>query len=111
MSNRYVFRRIDARVKVFMEYGSAEKGCVPVRAPNYLVMNCFWVSVKYKEKGYDKDLLKQEINDAKAQGIGGLMTAVGTKKFHFMSHTKWLLKQGFETVKPLLPVLVFLLRS
>lgn len=36
------------------------------------------------------------VDDAIAQKKYGLVTVVGTKKFHFMSDTKWLLKQGFE---------------
>lgn len=98
-SNGYIFRRIDARAKVFMEYGPAEKGWVPVTAPNYLLVNCFWISGKYKGNGYGKELLAKAMEDAKAQGRDGLVTVVGTKKFHFMSDTKWLLKQGFETVQ------------
>ena len=99
--NGYVFRRIDARAKVFIEYGPAENGWVPVNAPNYLLVNCFWVSGKYKGNGYGKELLRLTIEDAKSQGNDGLVTVVGTKKFHFMSDTKWLLKQGFETVEKL----------
>jgi GNAT superfamily N-acetyltransferase len=99
--NGYVFRRIDARAKVFIEYGPAENGWVPVNAPNYLLVNCFWVSGKYKGSGYGKELLRFAIEDAKSQGKEGLVTVVGTKKFHFMSDTKWLLKQGFETVEDL----------
>jgi GNAT superfamily N-acetyltransferase len=95
--NGYVFRRIDARAKVFIEYGPAEKGWIPIDAPNYLLINCFWVSGQYKGKGYGKELLRLAIEDAKSQGKDGLVTVVGTKKFHFMSDTKWLLKQGFET--------------
>jgi len=95
--NGYVFRRIDARAKVFIEYGPAEKGWVPVDAPNYLLINCFWVSGQYKGQGYGKELLRLALEDAKKQGKNGLITVVGTKKFHFMSDTKWLLKQGFET--------------
>ncbi len=94
--NGYVFRRIDARAKVFIEYGPAEKGWVPVDALNYLLVNCFWVSGQYKGKGYGKALLQSAIDDARNQGKNGLVTVVGTKKFHFMSDTKWLLKQGFE---------------
>ena len=93
----YVFRRIDARAKVFMEYGPAENGWVPVDAPNYFLMNCFWVSGQYKGRGYGKELLRLAIEDANSQGKDGLVTVVGTSKFHFMSDTKWLLKQGFET--------------
>ena len=91
----YVFRRIEARAKVFIEYGPAEKAWVPVDAPNYLMVNCFWVSGKYKGSGYGKALLETAIEDAKNQGKSGLVTVVGTKKYHFMSDTKWLLKQGF----------------
>lgn len=93
--NRYVFRRIDARAKVFIEYSPAEKGWVPVSAPNYLLINCFWVSGQYKGQGYGKALLQLAIHDAKSGGKEGLVTVVGTSKFHFMSDTKWLLRQGF----------------
>ena len=94
--NGYVFRRIDARAKVFIEYGPAEKGWAPVDASNYLLVNCFWVSGKYKGHGYGKKLLQKAFDDAKNQRKNGLVTVVGTKKFHFMSDTKWLLRQGFE---------------
>lgn len=97
-NNGYVFRRIDARAKVFMEYVSAEKGWVPIDAPNYLLINCFWVSGQYKGKGYAKELLRLAVEDAKLQGKEGIVTVVGTKKFHFMSDTKWLLRQGFIEV-------------
>lgn len=99
--NGYVFRRIDARAKVFIEYGPAEKGWVPVDAPNYLLINCFWVSGQYKGKGYGKELLRLAFEDAKSQGKDGLVTVAGTKKYHFMSDTKWLLKQGFEIAENL----------
>lgn len=99
--NGYVFRRLDARAKVFIEYAPAERAWIPVDAPNYLMINCFWVSGQYKGKGHAKALLKSAIDDAKAQGKSGLVTVVGTKKFHFMSDTKWLLGQGFETAEKL----------
>jgi len=99
--NGYIFRRIDARAKVFIEYVPAEKGWAPVDAPNYLLINCFWVSGQYKGQGYGKELLRLVLEDAKNQGKDGLVTVVGTSKFHFMSDTKWLLKQGFETCEKL----------
>jgi len=98
-NNGYVFRRIDQRAKVFIEYGPAENAWIPITAPNYLNINCFWVSGKYKKHGYGKELLKTAIEDAKKQGKEGLVAVVGTKKFHFMSDTKWFLKQGFEEVE------------
>jgi GNAT superfamily N-acetyltransferase len=99
--NGYVFRRIDARAKVFIEYGPAENGWVPIEAPNYLLINCLWVSGQYKGQGYAKELLRLAIEDAEVQGKDGLVTVVGTSKFHFMSDTKWLLRQGFETCEKL----------
>lgn len=99
--NGYVFRRLDARAKVFIEYVPAEKAWVPVDAPGYLMINCFWVSGQYKGHGHAKALLQSAIDDAKAQSKNGLVTVVGTKKFHFMSDTKWLLSQGFETIERL----------
>jgi GNAT superfamily N-acetyltransferase len=97
--NGYVFRRLDARAKVFIEYGPAEKAWVPVTAPGYFMVNCFWVSGQYKGKGYGKELLRLALEDAKQQGKNGLVTVTGVKKFHFMSDAKWLLRQGFEPVQ------------
>lgn len=99
--NGYVFRRIDVRAKVFIEYGPAEKGWVPIDALNYILINCFWVSGQYKGQGYGKELIRLALDDARNQGKDGLVTVVGTNKFHFMSDTKWLLKQGFETCEKL----------
>jgi len=94
--NGYVFRRLDERAKVFIEYGPAEKAWIPVTAPNYNMIGCFWVSGKYKKNGHGKALLNEAIESALTQGKDGLVTVVGTKKFHFMSDTKWFLKQGFK---------------
>ena len=41
------------------------------------------------------------IEDAKKQQKNGLITVAGTKKNHFMSDTKWLLKHGFEEIERL----------
>ena len=100
--NGYVFRRLDERAKVFIEYGPAEKAWVPVTAPNYMMIGCFWVSGKYKKNGHGKALLQEAIETAKSQGKDGLVTVVGTKKFHFMSDTKWLLRQGFNVCENIL---------
>lgn len=94
-SNGHSFRRLDERAKVFMEYSPAETAWVPVTAPDYIMIGCFWVSGKYKGHGHGKALLKQAVEEGTQQGKAGLATVVGKKKFHFMSDTKWLLKQGF----------------
>lgn len=100
-ANGYVFRRLDARAKVFIEYVPAEYAWLPVTAPDYLMINCFWVSGQYKGQGHGYNLLQSVIEDAKKQRKNGLVTVVGTKKYHFMSDTRWLLKHGFKEIERL----------
>jgi hypothetical protein len=94
-NNGYVFRRLDARAKVFIEYGPAEMAWIPIQANKYFNINCFWVSGRYKKNGLGKALLASAYDDAVEQGKSGLVTVVGTKKFHFMSDTKCFFKQVF----------------
>lgn len=81
--NGYIFRRLDARAKVFIEYVPAEKAWIPVDASNYLMINCFWVSGQYKGNGHAKALLQSAIEDAKTQGKNGLVTGCWNKKVSF----------------------------
>lgn len=97
----YVFRRLDERAKVFIEYGPAEHAWIPVTAPGYLMLGCFWVSGKYKGQGYGKALLQEVVETAEREGRSGLVTVVGTKKYHFMSDTAWLIRQGFKVSETL----------
>ena len=96
--NGYVFRRLDERAKVFIEYGPAENAWIPVTAPEFMMIGCFWVSGKYKGQGHGKALLQQAIADAEKNKKLGLVTVAGTRKLHFMSDTNWLLGQGFDVV-------------
>ncbi len=99
--NGYSFHRLNARAKVFIEYCDAENAWVPIMAPKYIFIGCMWVSGKYKGNGYAKALLKKAEDDAKKHKKDGLVTIVGTKKFHFMNDAKWLLRQGFDEVEKL----------
>lgn len=97
----YVLQRLDERAKVFIEYGPAETAWVPVTAPNYLLLGCFWVSGRYKGQGHGKALMQEVVNAARRQKKNGVLAVVGTRKFHFMSDTAWLLGQGFTVVESL----------
>ena len=92
----YVFKKLDVRGKVFIEYCPAEKGWLPIKADNYMLINCFWVSGKYKKQGYGKALLQEAINDAKEKNMNGLVAVSSVKKQPFMSDPKFFKKQGFE---------------
>lgn len=94
----FVFRRLDARAKVFIEYGPSENAWAPLEAENYLLIQCFWVAGSYKGKGNAKTLLSFALEDAKNQNKDGVIIITGIKKFHFLSDRKWFLKNGFEEV-------------
>jgi N-acetylglutamate synthase-like GNAT family acetyltransferase len=90
----YVFKKYDARHKVFIEYCSSEIAWLPITAPNYMVINCFWVAGKYAGNGYGKKLLEECIQDAKSKD--GIVLLTSTKKLPYLSDKKFFLKQGFE---------------
>lgn len=90
----YVFKKMDVRGKVFIEYVPAEKGWIPILAPDYMLINCFWVSGRYKGNGNGKALYLECEKDAK--GKSGIVVVVATKKQPFMSEKKFFQKQGFE---------------
>ena len=64
----HVFRKLDEKGKVFIEYAPLETAWVPVHGDNYLYIYCLWVSGSFKGKGYAKSLIEYCINDAKEKG-------------------------------------------
>ncbi|HEX2953081.1 MAG TPA: GNAT family N-acetyltransferase, partial [Bacillota bacterium] len=62
-----VFKRLDARGKVFIEYIPAENAWCPIIADGYIFINCLWVSGQFKGQGYADKLLEECMNDAKQQ--------------------------------------------
>lgn len=94
--NGLVFKRLDARGKVFIEYMPAEKAWVPVKADGYMFINCFWVSGQFKGKGYADKLLAECIKDAKPKGKKGLVINSADKKRPFLSDPEFLKHKGFK---------------
>lgn len=90
-----VFKRLDARGKVFIEYIPAEKAWCPIHADGYMHINCFWVSGQFKGQGYGSRLLEECITDAKAKGKRGLTVVASPKKLPFLSDGAYLKKKGF----------------
>lgn len=91
-----VFKRLDARGKVFIEYIPAENAWCPIEAEGYIFINCFWVSGQFKGLGYANKLLEDCINDAKAQNKKGLVILSSVKKMPFLSDPKYLKYKGFK---------------
>lgn len=96
MQDGYVFTKLDARAKVFIEYCPTEIAYLPVDVANFVAINCFWVSGQYKGKGYAKELLNQCIHESKEKGKEGIVVLCSDKKRPFMSDKKFFLHNGFE---------------
>ena len=92
-----VFRRLDARGKVFIEYIPAEKAWYPILADGYMHIDCFWVSGQFKGQGYANQLLSQCIEDARSQGKHGLTVLSSSKKKPYLSDPDYLKYKGFLT--------------
>lgn len=96
LDNGFVFHKLDVRGKVFIEYTPAEYSWQPIKADNCMMINCFWVSGQYKEKGYGKQLLQKCIADS--TGKNGIIAIVSKNKMPFLSDKKFFLANGFKTV-------------
>lgn len=91
-----IFKKLDVRGKVFIEYIPAENAWSPIEASGYMFINCFWVSGQFKGQGYSNKLLEACISDAKLQGKKGLVILSSKKKMPFLSDPKYLQYKGFE---------------
>ena len=98
MIEGHIFRKLDAKGKVFIEYAPLEKAWVPVNGDNYFYIYCLWVSGSFKGKGYGRSLLEYCINDAKEQGKSGVCILTSKKKKPFLAEKKFLMHFGFEVV-------------
>lgn len=98
MEEGLVFYRLDERAKVFIEYLPAEMAWVPIHAPNYMYINCLWVSGRYKDQGFAKQMLDYCREDAINRGMDGIVHMVGKKKYPFLSEKGFFKHMGFEVV-------------
>jgi ribosomal protein S18 acetylase RimI-like enzyme len=98
-----VFTKLDQRGKVFIEYIPAEKAWCPIEAPDYMYINCFWVSGQFKGQGYANQLLTLCMSDAKAKGKRGLCVLSSKKKMTFLSDPDYLKHKGFRVADTAAP--------
>lgn len=94
----HIFRKLDDRGKVFIEYAPLEKAWVPVIGDNFMHIYCLWVSGKFTGSGYGKQLLQSCIDDAKKQCKSGVCIVSSKKKKPYFCDKKFLVKQGFVCV-------------
>ncbi|MBB6480040.1 GNAT family N-acetyltransferase [Spirochaeta isovalerica] len=90
------FLKADVRGKVFIEYSPAEISLFPVEADGFAVIQCFWVSGRYKGHGLGRKLYDQFEEDCRNAGYKGIAAVVGKTKKPFMVDKKVLIHFGFE---------------
>ena len=94
----HVFRKLDAKATVFVEYAPLEAAWVPIVGDNYIYIYCLWVLGDYKGKGYGKALMEYCLNDAGKMGRSGVCMLGSTKQKAWLSDQSFAKKFGFETV-------------
>ncbi len=90
------FLKADLRGKVFIEYSPAEISIFPVEAQGYALIQCFWVSGRYKGHGIGRKLYDRCEKDCRKAGYKGIVAVTSTKKRPFMVDKKVLTHFGFH---------------
>ena len=94
----HVFRKLDAKGVVFIEYAPLETAWVPVKGDNFFYIYCLWAAGEFKGKGYGRQLMEYCLEDARAKGKSGVCMLGAEKQKAWLSDQSFAEKYGFETV-------------
>ena len=94
----HVFRKLDEKGKVFIEYAPLETAWVPIIGDNYYYLYCLWVLGSPRGNGYGKALIEYCIADAKEKGRSGICMLGAKKQKSWLSDQSFAKKFGFEVV-------------
>ena len=94
----HVFRKLDVKGVVFIEYAPLETAWVPITGDNYYYIYCLWVSGEYRGKGYAKALMEYCLADAKEKGKSGVCMLGAKRQKSWLSNQSFAKKYGFEVV-------------
>lgn len=97
----HVFRKLDAKGKVFIEYAPLESAWVPVVGDNFVYIYCLWVAGSFKGRGHGRELLQYCMDDAKKRGKSGICVLSSKKKKPFLCEKKFFARHGFEVADSL----------
>lgn len=94
----HVFRKLNAKATVFIEYAPLETAWVPIIGDNYYYIYCLWVTGHAKGNGYGKSLMEYCLADAKEKGKSGVCMLGAKKQKAWLSDQSFAKKFGFEVV-------------
>ncbi|CAK7039647.1 MAG: hypothetical protein PARBA_01302 [Parabacteroides sp.] len=98
LNEGHVFRKLNAKATVFIEYAPLETAWVPITGDNYYYIYCLWVYGTDKGKGYGKSLMEYCLSDAKKKGKSGVCMLGAKKQKSWLSDQSFAMKFGFEVV-------------
>ena len=98
LAEGHVFRKLDGKGCVFIEYAPLETAWVPVAGENFYYIYCLWVQGGPKGHGYGRQLMEHCITDARAYGKSGVCMLGAAKQKAWLSDQSSARKFGFETV-------------
>ena len=98
LAEGHVFRKLDAKATVFIEYAPLETAWVPISGDNYIYIYCMWVTGAPKGGGYGTALMGYCIADAKAKGKSGICMLGSKKQKNWLSNQSFAGKCGFDVV-------------
>lgn len=94
----HVFRKLNIKAPVFIEYAPLETAWVPIVGDNYYYVYCLWVSGAPKGHGYGRALMESCLADAKAKGKSGVCMLGSDKQKAWLSDQAFAQKFGFTPV-------------
>ncbi|QUI25373.1 YoaP domain-containing protein [Vallitalea pronyensis] len=92
----HVFRKLNVKAPVFIEYAPLETAWVPINGDNYYYLYCLWCG--QKGKGYASSLMEYCLADAKEKGKSGICMLGSKKQKAWLSNQAFAKKFGFEVV-------------
>jgi ribosomal protein S18 acetylase RimI-like enzyme len=98
LNEGHVFRKLNEKAAVFIEYAPLETAWVPVVGDNYYYIYCLWVSGDCKGEGHGKSLMEYCLADAKERGKSGICMLGAKKQKSWLSDQSFAKKFGFEVV-------------
>ena len=81
LKDGHIFRKLNTRGKIFIEYEPIETAWIPISGKNYEYIYCLWVAGSFKGKGKS-----------------GICTLVSKKKKPFIGEKKFFEHYGFKVV-------------
>lgn len=91
----HVFRKLNSKDCVFIEYAPLEKAWVPIEGENYMYIYCLWVQGAPKGHGYGRELMQHCIDDARKRGKSGVCMLGADKQKSWLSDQSFAKKFGF----------------